>query len=76
MEPTLARYLSAVPTDEETVRQAVRPYRELDTGARLDALRSILRDMDALLAGRLPLRSPDDAGFWWHWMDPGRGRPR
>ena len=76
MEPTLAHYLRCVPTDEQTARAAVRPYRDLGSIERLEALVSLLREMDALLAGRPPLRAPDDVEFWRHWMDPARGRPR
>ncbi|MEN8148247.1 MAG: hypothetical protein ABFS86_00405 [Planctomycetota bacterium] len=70
------RLLATRPTDEETARAAVAPYRSLDAAARLEALASLLRDMDTLLDGRMPVRSPDDENFWRHWMDPSLGRPR
>jgi hypothetical protein len=73
---TLDRYLRAAPSDEETARRAVEPYRHLGPAARLAALESLLGDMDVLLAGRTPVRAPDDEAFWRHWMDPSLGRPR
>jgi hypothetical protein len=75
-DPTLARYLRAAPTDEETARRAVAPYRHLDAEARLRALTDLLRGMDVLLAGRRPSRSPDDEAFWRHWKDASHGLPR
>jgi hypothetical protein len=75
-EGPLARYLRAVPTDEEAAREAVRRFASLDADARVEALVALLRGMDALLAGRPPLRSPDDEAFWRHWLDPSLGRPR
>jgi len=68
-DPTLSRYLDARPTDEETARTGVAPYRDLDAASRLEALTQLLRGMDALLQGRQPLRSPDDVNFWRHWKD-------
>jgi hypothetical protein len=76
VEPTLADYLRRAPTDEESARRAVAPYRGLDSVARLEALASLLGAMDALLRGRRPVRSPDDRAFWRHWKDPSLGRPR
>ena len=75
-KPTVAEYLRATPTDEETARRAVERYRTLDTRARLEAFSDLLRGMDVLLDGREPARSPDDAAFWRHWQDPSLGRPR
>jgi len=75
-DPTLEQYLGVRPTDEETARKAVRPYRTMDAAARLDALVVLLRGMDLLLAGRRPVTSPDDAAFWRHWSDPSHGCPR
>jgi len=74
-ETSIARYLEAAPTDEETARRAVDPYREMDVTARLDALADLLRGMDALLDGRLPVR-PSGEELWRRWGDPSRGRPR
>jgi len=76
MEVALDRYLRVTPTDEETARAAVRPYKGLTPRAKLEALAALLREMDALLAGRRPRVAPDDAEFWRHWTDPARGRPR
>ena len=75
MDQVLARYLRAAPTDEETARRSVEPYRALDTAARLEALTALLRGMDSILGGRRPARSPDDEEFWRHWKDPSLGRP-
>jgi hypothetical protein len=69
-------YLSRTPSDEETARRAVEPYRDMSVTERFAALAELLREMDALLAGRMPLRTPDDEDFWRHWVDPTRGRPR
>jgi hypothetical protein len=76
MDETLADWLRTAPTDEEIARRAVEPYRHLDVAGRLAALTDLLRSMDVLLAGRRPLRSPEDADFWRHWKDPDPGRPR
>lgn len=76
MDETLADWLRAAPTDEETARRAVEPYRHLDVVARLAAPADILRSMDVLLAGRRPVRSPDDVDFWRLGKDPDPGRPR
>ena len=73
---SIARYLEAAPSDEETARRSVELYLRLDTTARLQALADLLRGMDEFLAGRLPRRSPDDENFWRHWQDPTLGRPR
>jgi hypothetical protein len=70
------RLLETRPTDEETARAAVAPWRSLDARARIEALTSLLRDMDTLLDGRMPVRSPDDENFWRHWMDASLGRSR
>jgi len=72
----LERYLAATPTDVETARRAVEHTRRLSVAERMEALRALLRDMDVLLAGRTPKRSPDDENFWRHWKDPSLGRPR
>jgi hypothetical protein len=74
-DPTLTRYLDARPTDEETAREAVRGTRDLSPPERIAALESLLRAMDVLLAGRLPVRPPADSSFWRHWKDPSLGRP-
>ena len=75
-DTSTARYLDAAPTDEETARRDVLPYRNLDTTARLEAMAALLRSMDTLLGGREPLRAPEDEEFWRHWRDPSLGRPR
>ncbi len=75
-DATSERFLRTVPTDEESVRRAVAPWRGMSAAQRLDALAALLGGMDALLAGRRPLRSPDDEAFWRHWKDPDLGRPR
>ncbi|MFV1959501.1 MAG: hypothetical protein ACC662_08835 [Planctomycetota bacterium] len=72
----IKRVLAARPSDEETARAAVRPYRHLDAPARFEALAVLLRGMDVLLRGRRPVRAPDDVAFWKHWKDPTFGRPR
>ena len=71
----LTGYLGATPSDEETARRTVEPYRDLDPGARLEALATLLRGMDTLLGGRTPFRAPDDVAFWRHWKDPFHGGP-
>lgn len=76
MDVTLEQYLQVVPTDEASAQAAVRPYRALDPKARLEALTALLREMDALLAGRRPRVAPEHTDFWRHWTDPTRGRPR
>ena len=63
-KPTVADYLSAAPSDEETARRAVEPYREMSTRERLAALTDLLRSTDVLLDGRMPARSPDDEAFF------------
>jgi hypothetical protein len=75
-DSTLSRYLDATPSDEETARAGVAPYRDLDAASRLEALSVLLGGMDALLHGRQPLRSPDDVNFWRHWKDAFVGCPR
>ncbi len=72
----LDRYLSAGPTDVETARAAVAPYRNMTPQERLEALAALLGEMDAILAGRLPVRSPEDLELWRHWKDPLLGCPR
>lgn len=69
----LDRYLASIPTDEETARRAVRPYAGMSGEERLRALADLLGEMDILLGGRLPIRSPDDEQFWRHWKDPTHG---
>lgn len=75
-DSALDRYLASRPTDEETAREAVRPYLDLDPAARLQALAGLLHAMDVLLQGREPASAPDDLRFWRHWMDSSLGRPR
>jgi putative addiction module component (TIGR02574 family) len=58
LEPTLAEYLRAAPTDVESAREAVCRHARLTPAARLAALRSLLHEMDASLAGRTPARAP------------------
>ncbi len=58
------------PSELETLRAHVAGYRDMDTQARIDALTSIQRTMDALLAGRTPIRTREDADFWRWWVDP------
>lgn len=75
-DPTLDRYLRSRPSDEESARSAVRPYRTLDPASRLEALAELLRSMDVLLRGRHPAASPDDVSFWRYWTDPSLGGAR
>jgi hypothetical protein len=75
-ETRVDRSLSVRPTDEDSARAAVALYRSLTVAERFEALVALLRDMDVLLVGRTPRRSPDDEDFWLHWKDPSRGRPR
>jgi hypothetical protein len=74
-EPSLEEYLSKVPSDEETARRAVEPYRHLTPAERWAAFAELLREMETLSAGRPGARSPDDENFWRHWKDPSLGRP-
>jgi hypothetical protein len=69
-------YLSRTPSDEETARRAVEPYRDMSVTERFAALTEILAEMDAILAGRMPVRTADDENFWRHWVDPMYGQPR
>ncbi len=72
----LDRYLAARPSDVDTARAAVAPFRDMTPRARIDALVMLLCEMDAILAGRPPFRSPDDIDLWRHWKDPSLGCPR
>ena len=75
-QPTVEEYLRARPTDEETAFEAVDRYRNLTPAQRIEALADLLASMDRILAGRKPLRSPEDEDFWRHWVDPSLGCPR
>ena len=69
-------YVRAVPTDEESARRAVEPYRHMTPQQRWEAFAALLRQVDELLDGREPYRGDADDPFWRYWVDPCHGRPR
>ncbi len=69
-------YARAVPTDEETARKAVEPYRRMTPEERWRAFAALQREMDGLLDGREPWRGDEDGPFWRYWVDPSHARPR
>ena len=75
MDVSVAEYLAKTPTDEQTARRAVAPYRPLTPAERWSAFAALLAGMDALLDGRAPWRDDRFEPFWRHWKDASFGRP-
>jgi hypothetical protein len=75
-ERTVAEWLALAPSAEESAERDVAPYRDLTPQERWEVFESLLRDMDVLLAGRMPVEIDDDPPFWRRWGDPPLGRPR
>ncbi|MHC4971626.1 MAG: hypothetical protein ACYTG3_04790 [Planctomycetota bacterium] len=75
MDASVAEYLAAVPTDEQTARRAVAPYLRLTPAERWAAFAALQAEMDVLLNGRAPWRDDRFEPLWRHWKDPSLGRP-
>ena len=76
VDPRVAAYIAAAPSDDEWARRAVEPYAHMTPAERLRALSVLNGWVDAMLAGRLPETEDGELPFWMHWKDPSLGRPR
>ena len=72
----VAKWLARLPTAAECARNEVEPFLRMTVAERLAVFEQLQRDGDALLAGRMPVRDPQDDDFGERWRDPTVGRPR
>jgi len=67
-------YLAKTPTDVESARAAVEPYRDMTPAQRWEALEELLKAVEGFLGDRPVLRPAEDPPFWMRWKDPSIGR--
>ena len=72
----VSEYLARTPTNKESARAAVEPYRDMTPAQRWQALEDLLKAVQGFLGDREPLRPKEDPPFWMRWKDPSVGRPR
>ncbi len=68
-------YLTMVPTDWESARKAVAPYRDMTPAECFVELGALLAELETILGDRNPAGDGEPHPFWRHWMDPSLGRP-
>ena len=66
---SLAEYLARAPSNVETARRAVEPYRRLTPDERWKAFLELQREVELLLNGRSLWRDDAETLLWRHWMD-------
>jgi hypothetical protein len=70
------RFIEMAPSDTAWAQAAVRPYRDMTPGERLQELARLNAVMDTLLAGREPEREDGEMPFWRLWRGENLGLPR
>ena len=70
----MSEYLANTPTDVESARAAVEPYRNMTPAERWEALEELLKAVEGFLGDRPLLRPDEDPPFWMRWKDPSIGR--
>lgn len=70
-----ARWVASLPSATECARAEVEPFLRMTIAERLAVFEALQREVDRMLAGRMPVRDPQDDDFAARWRDPAVGRP-
>ena len=73
---SIAEWLARRPSDVDSVREEVEPFRHLTPDERLEWFVKLQKSMDAFVRLRGPARDIEDDDFWRRWRDPLHGLPR
>ena len=71
---SMREYLARTPTDAESARAAVEPYRNMTPSQRWEAMEELLKALEGFLGERELVRPEEDPPFWMRWKDPSVGR--
>ena len=70
-----ARWVASLPSAAECARAEVEPFLRMTIAERLAVFDELQREADRMLAGKMPVRDPQDDDFAARWRDPAVGRP-